>query len=85
MCSPPMRKAQLVVGVLLMTVGPLLLGPMPGPGGIVAFAAGLTLLLRNSSWARRRYVLFQRRHPRWGHWTDVALRRRPWRRAAEPR
>lgn len=85
MCHPSMRTAQFGLGVMLMTVGPLILGPLPGPGGIVALAAGLTLVLRNSAWARRRYVRFKRRHPRWGHWTDVALRRRPWRRAAESR
>jgi hypothetical protein len=77
--SPAMRMAQLVAGALLMTLGPLVGGPLPGPWGIVAFAAGLTLVLRSSAWAKRRYVMFKRRHPRWGHWTDVALRRRSWR------
>jgi hypothetical protein len=80
MRRPAMRMAQLVAGVLLMTLGPLIGGPLPGPLGIVAFAAGLALVLRSSAWARRRYVLFKRRHPRWGHWTEVALRRRSWRR-----
>ena len=81
MRSPTMRMAQLLAGGLLMTLGPLIGGPLPGPIGILAFAAGLALVLRNSPWARRRYVLFKRRHPRWGHWADVALRRRPWRKA----
>ena len=83
--SPAMRTAQFVVGVILMILGPLIGGPLPGPLGIVAFAAGLALVLRNSPWARRRYVMFKRRHPRWGHWADVALRRRPWRRAVATR
>lgn len=79
MRRPAMRMLQLVAGALLMTLGPAIGGPLPGPFGIVSFAAGLTLVLRNSAWARRRYAMFKRRHPRWGHWTDVALRRRPWR------
>ena len=82
---PAMRTTQLVAGVMLMILGPLIGGPLPGPLGIVAFAAGLALVLRNSPWARRRYVMFKRRHPRWGHWADVALRRRAWRRAAATR
>jgi hypothetical protein len=80
MRRPAMRMAQLVAGVLLMTLGPLIGGPLPGPLGIISFAAGLALVLRSSRWARRRYVMFKRRHPRWGHWTEVALRRRSWRR-----
>lgn len=81
--SPPMRRVQLVAGVLLMIFGPLIGGPLPGPLGIIGFATGLALVLRNSLWARRRYIMFRRRHPRWGHWTEVALRRRPLRHKAK--
>ncbi|MFC3712782.1 hypothetical protein ACFOMD_09390 [Sphingoaurantiacus capsulatus] len=83
--SPTLRIAQLVAGGLLMILGPLIGGPVPGPWGVIAFAAGLTLVLRSSAWAKRRYVMFKRRHPRWGHWSDVALRRRPWRLSPDPR
>jgi len=76
MRTPPMRAATLAVGALLMILGPLLGGPLPGPFGILAFAAGLALVLRASPWARRRYVAFRHRHPRWGRWTELALRRR---------
>jgi len=84
MRSPPMRLAQVAVGVLLLTIGPIIGGPLiPGPFGILSAAAGLALILRNSPWARRRYIVFKRRYPRWGHWTEVALRRRPLRQKAQ--
>ena len=84
MRSPPMRLVQVVAGVLLLTLGPIIGGPLiPGPFGVISAAAGLALVLRNSAWARRRYVMFKRRHPKWGHWTEVALRRRPLRQPAQ--
>ncbi len=77
MRSPPMRMLQVAVGAILVIFGPLLLGPTtPGPFGTLAFAAGLVLMLRNSSWARRRYVILKRRHPKFGRYAEIALRRR---------
>jgi len=40
------------IGVLLIVVTPLV-SALPGPGGIFVFAAGLTLILRSSLWAKR--------------------------------
>ena len=51
------------------------IGPLPGPGGILVFAAGAALVLRNSAWAKRRYVHPKRRRPRVGHLCDRAMRR----------
>ena len=68
------RSALFAVGVLLMIVAPVI-GPLPGPGFIILFPAGLMLCLQNSRWAKRRYVDFKRRHPRYGAWTDRVLRR----------
>lgn len=65
----------LVLGLLLLILAPLV-GALPGPGGVFVFAGGLTLLLRNSAWVRRRYVRFKRRWPRHGAWTDWGLRRK---------
>ena len=76
--SPVIRIALLVTGVLLILVTPLV-GIIPGPGGIFVFAAGLVLILRNSNWARGRFVRFKRRWPRFGHYADMALRRRSFR------
>ena len=45
----------MALGWLLIALTPFV-GPIPGPGGILVFAAGATLLIRNSTWAKRRYV-----------------------------
>ena len=72
------RWGELIAGVLLMILGPLVGGPIvPGPAGFLAFALGLALVLRNSRWAKKRYIFFKRRWPRWAGWTDWGLRRGP--------
>jgi hypothetical protein len=77
--SPVVRIALLVTGLLLIAATPLV-GPIPGPGGILVFAAGLTLMLQNSHWARKHFARLKRRWPRVGHYSDMALRRRSFRR-----
>lgn len=69
------RMALMALGWLLIAVSPLI-GIIPGPGGIFVFAAGAVLLIRNSQWAKRRYVLIKRRWPRLGRACDAAMRRR---------
>ena len=81
---PAVRMALVVLGFFLIALTPLL-GPVPGPGGIVVFGAGLTLVLRYSDWAKRQYVRFKRRHPRKGAWTDWGLRRKSHQRREELR
>ena len=76
LASEPMRLTQLAVGWILMIVGPLIGGPLPGPLGFIFFGAGLALVLRNSRWARRRYTMLKKRYPKVGGWSDWALRRR---------
>jgi ribonuclease P protein component len=71
---PAVRSALVVVGFILIGLTPLV-GPIPGPGGVIVFAAGLSLVLRYSAWAKRYYVRFKRRHPKKGHWADWGLRR----------
>jgi hypothetical protein len=72
------RIALLITGALLILVTPLV-GIIPGPGGIFVFAGGLVLILQNSNWARGRFVRLKRRWPRFGHYADMALRRRSFR------
>ncbi len=56
------RVALLSLGVVLMGVG-LPLALLPGHIGIVFFAAGLIIALRNSFTAKRNFIRAQRRHP----------------------
>jgi hypothetical protein len=64
-----------VLGLFLLFVAAPVVSPLPGPGGLVLAAAGLTLVLRTSLWAKRRYVRFKRWQPRAGSWFDWGLRR----------
>jgi hypothetical protein len=74
-----MRLTQLIIGILFVMVTPLV-GLLPGPGGVVVFGLGFGLILRNSAWAKRRYVAFKRKRPKMGGWADWGLRRKSARR-----
>ena len=74
------QSALFVLGVLLLFVAAPLVSPLPGPGGLLLAAAGLTLVLRTSLWAKRRYVRFKRWQPKAGSWFDWGLRRKSARR-----
>ena len=76
---PAVRIALVVLGFFLMALTPVV-GPLPGPGGIIVFAAGLSLVLKYSEWAKRYYVRFKKKHPNKGAWADWGLRRRSARR-----
>ena len=82
--NPLVRQTLVVVGFLLIAITPLV-GPIPGPGGIVVFGAGLSLVLKYTGWAKRLYVRFKRRHPNKGRWADWSLRRASARRREEIR
>lgn len=77
--SPLVRTILVATGLLVIAVSPLV-GVIPGPGGVFVFAAGLVLVLQNSNWARKRFARGKRRWPRFGHYADMALRRRSFRR-----
>lgn len=72
--SAHVRLALSLLGVVLMLVA-VVIGPLPGPGFIILFPVGLALALQNSAWAKRVYVRFKRRHPRYAGWTDRVMRR----------
>ena len=82
--NPIVEWTLLVVGIVLLLVSPLV-GVIPGPGGIVVAGIGLALILKTSSWAKRRYVRFKRWQPKAGRWTDWALQRRSAKRREELR
>src|SRR5690242_8269706 len=65
---PLVRQLLVGLGFLLIAVTPLV-GPIPGPGGIIVFGAGLSLILKYTGWAKRLYVRFKRKHPNKGRWT----------------
>jgi hypothetical protein len=71
-----MRLLQLMLGGLLMMLAPVVGIPTPGPVGIFVFAFGLALVLRNSRYARRRYLRWTRRLPRVRQAVDFGLRRK---------
>jgi hypothetical protein len=64
----------MALGWLLIVISPFV-GVIPGPGGIFVFAGGVALLIRNSCWAKRRYVMMKRRWPKLGRQTDRMMRR----------
>jgi hypothetical protein len=68
------RLALFVLGVLLILISPII-GVLPGPGFLILFPVGLMLCLQNSAWAKRIYVRFKRRHPRYAAWTDRVMQR----------
>jgi hypothetical protein len=70
----PMRTFLVGLGFFLIALTPFV-GPIPGPGGIIVFGAGLTLVLKYSGWAKRVYVRLKRKHPKKGAWADWSLRR----------
>jgi hypothetical protein len=78
-----LRQCLFVIGILLIVVVTPLVGPIPGPGGVFTFGAGLALVLQNSEWAKRLYVRFKRRHPNKGRWADWGMRRTSARRREE--
>jgi len=63
------------LGCVLVALAPIV-GLLPGPGGILVFALGFGTMLKNSLWAKKRYVAFKRRWPRHGAWADWGLRRK---------
>lgn len=80
--NPTVRFALFLIGCLLMLIAPVI-GALPGPGFIIVFPLGLGLVLKYSSWAKRRYVQFKRRWPKHGRWVDWGLRRPSAKRRAE--
>jgi hypothetical protein len=73
--SEPFRVFQIMLGMALIPVAAIIGLISPAPIGIVVLGAGVALVLRNSRWARRRYMFYARRHPRVRRAVDVGLMR----------
>lgn len=72
---PAVQSGLFVLGWVMIALSPVV-GILPGPGGVLVFAFGAGLVLKYSSWAKRKYVQFKRRHPSKGAWTDWGMRRK---------
>ncbi|HRD47053.1 MAG TPA: PGPGW domain-containing protein [Caulobacter sp.] len=70
------RWALIALGVAIVLLG-IAVAPLPGPGGLPVIVVGLMILLRNSFWAKRQFVRFQRAHPRTVFPIRRLLRREP--------
>lgn len=70
------RWALMALGVVLVLLG-IAIAPLPGPGGLPVIVVGLMVLLRNSFWAKRQFVRFQRAHPKTVFPIRRLLRREP--------
>jgi Putative transmembrane protein (PGPGW) len=81
---PAVRTGLFVLGWVLLLLTPVV-GALPGPGGVIVFGAGATLILKYSEWAKRKYVEFKRKHPNKGRWADWSLRRQSAKRREELR
>ncbi len=57
------RWAALAFGVLVLLAG-VVLTPLPGHVGLPLLVVGLMIVLRNSFQAKRRFLRWQRRHPK---------------------
>ena len=77
-----MRLAQIGLGGVLMLAAPIAAIPTPPPVGTVVFAVGLALVLRNSRWAKRRYLRWTKRYPKVRKAVDFGLQRKQVRRTA---
>jgi hypothetical protein len=72
---PVVEWSMFAAGVFLLILA-VVSGPLiPGPNGVLFGAAGLSLILKSSLWAKRRYVRLKRWQPKAGRWMDWALRR----------
>lgn len=66
----------MIAGVLVVILG-LLIGPLPGPGGIPVVALGLVLIMRGSYRAKRLFIRAQYARPKWVYPFRRLLRKRP--------
>jgi hypothetical protein len=71
---PILRSLCIGAGILLL-IGAIFVGPIPGPGGVFFVAGGLALILPNSPWAMRQFVRWKRKWPKTGAVADRVMRR----------
>ena len=72
--NPAVEWSIFLIGIFLLMISPVV-GAIPGPGGIIVAGIGLAMVLKTSTWAKRRYVRVKRWQPKAGRWLDWVLRR----------
>jgi tellurite resistance protein TerC len=73
------RLTILFTGLLVAVGGAIIIGPLPGPGGVIVFLAGLGILATEFVWAQRLLREVQRRAQQVTEHTDrVARKTPPW-------
>ena len=88
--NPIVEWGMFAAGVLLLVFAAVSGPIIPGPNGVLFAAAGLSLILKSSLWAKRHYARLKKkrvkirgRHIVIGEWTDWALRRQSAKRRKE--
>lgn len=71
-----LRVGLVLVGLLIIVAG-ILIAPLPGPFGLPIAVVGLMIVLRNSMWAKRRFIAAKRRWPNWVYPFRRLMRREP--------
>lgn len=74
--SRALRLVLVVVGLLIVITG-VIIAPLPGPMGLPVVVIGLMVVLRNSFYARKQFIRFQRAHPKMIFPLRRLLRREP--------
>lgn len=73
------RGTILIVGAIIIVLGVVIIGPLPGPGGIPIVAAGLGLLATEFVWAQRLLKQFRDKTVQLQQQTDkMAQKSNPW-------
>ena len=70
-------KLAYIVGGLLVMIAGFLIAPLPGPFGLPIAVVGLAIVLRNSTWAKRRFIDAKKRWPNWVYPFRRLMRKRP--------
>ncbi len=71
-----LRFAAILAGVVIMVTG-FAIAPLPGPFGLPIAVVGLMIVMRNSMWAKRRFIDAKRRWPNWIYPVRRLMRREP--------
>ncbi|WP_240454645.1 hypothetical protein [Caulobacter sp. 17J65-9] len=71
-----MRFLVMLLGAGIMVLG-FAIAPLPGPFGLPIAVVGMMLILRNSIWAKRKFIKLQHARPNWVYPIRRLMRREP--------